>query len=311
MALTDDKRCWLREPIREDVIDLWHLRRVRYEANTAYQHVLVADTRLGTTLFCDENPQSAEIGQLEFHEAELVPGLLLADSVEKLLVIGCSEGTVPQLAARAGVRYIDHVDIDAECLRICAEHLPYGYDLDALRRAESGTGPIRLHYDDGIRFASAALRDGARYDLVVLDLPEEDEDSGTGSNTMYGQDFFEALYALLEDGGVLSTHISRPHLSVPASDSVRSFVAPWHRLGNVFDSRMYFRSDEQPWAAVMSGRRGRGAAPLSWMLERFAALSWSPSTIDRDALLAGTRLPAALRNTAPAASSGARQARER
>jgi hypothetical protein len=77
---------------------------------------------------------------------------------------------VSQLAVAAGADHVDHVDIDREAVRLCARHLPYGYTVDELRTAESGLGPVTMHYCDGWAFVSQS---GLRYDLVVVDLPDE------------------------------------------------------------------------------------------------------------------------------------------
>ncbi|RCW47007.1 spermidine synthase [Halopolyspora algeriensis] len=288
---------WLREPIRDDVMDLWWLGEVLHESRTPYQHLLVARTRLGTTLFCDHNPQSAECGQLAFHEAELVPAMLLAERVRSVLVIGCSEGTVCQLAEEAGAERIDHVDIDPDCVRVCARHLPYGYTPEEAEAAERGAGPVRLHYGDGDRFVQQALRSGTRYDLVVLDLPEEQDDPGAQHNVLYGSEFLTSCRELLAPGGVVSTHVSRPYLSVPMPDSTESLARPWRRFGEIFGTRVYFRSDEQPWAAIMLGRAEAVDDPVQHMRETLAELPYRPRTLDAPALLSATRLPAVLRDT--------------
>lgn len=288
---------WLREPVRDDVVDLWPLHEVVHEERTPFQDVLVARTPLGTTLFCDQNPQSAEVGQLAFHEAELVPALALAGERRRVLVIGCSEGVVPQIAARAGVEVVDHVDIDPDCVRICAEHLPYGFDADEVRRAEAGDGPIRLHYDDGARFVRDSAGTDRRYDVIVLDLPEEDEDSP--HSALYQREFLTRCRDLLAPGGVVSTHVSRPHLSLPAADSVASFRRPWQAFGEVFATRAYFRSDEQPWAAIMLGRADEVADPVEVMTEQLDALAYRPRTLDALTLRRAACLPGALREPVP------------
>ena len=56
----------------------------------------------------------------------------------------------------AGATHVDHVDIDREAVRLCAEHLPYGYTVDELLRAERGLGPVAMHYCDGWDFVDRA-----------------------------------------------------------------------------------------------------------------------------------------------------------
>jgi spermidine synthase len=296
MMIDGNAARWLCEPIQHDVMDQWRLDEVLHESRTKYQEVLIARTRLGVTLFCDDNPQSAETGQLAFHEAELVPAMLLATRpVQRVLVIGCSEGTVSQIAVQSGAELVDHVDIDQDCVWACARYLPYGFDADEVRQAETGEATIRLHYADGRQFVLDALRSGRRYDIVVLDLPEEREDIDAQQNVFYGREFLECCRELLVPGGVLSTHVSRPYLSVPTPESRESFVRPWRRFGQVFGTRVYFRSAEQPWAAIMLGQREPEANPVRWMVRQLASLPYWPRTIDAPMLISATHLPRALR----------------
>ena len=287
---------WLSEPIHERVQDLWWLDEVFCECRTGLQDVLIARTRLGITLFCDQNPQSAEIGQLHFHEAEVVPAMTLAEQVRSVLVIGCGEGTVPLIAEQAGVESIDHVDLDPECVRLCTEHLPYGFDVDDLRRAEQGAGAIRLYYDDGLTFLDQARRAGSRYDVIVLDLPEESEDATSEQDVYLRHSVLERCRAVLEPGGVVSTHVSRPYLSVPTSDSIASLRRPWREFGNVFGTRVYFRSDEQPWGAIMLGRADVVSHPVDTMRKTITDLPYPPRTMDEQTLLRANQLPSVLRD---------------
>jgi spermidine synthase len=294
MAGRNDAR-WLCEPIRRDVADLWRLDEVLHESQTPYQRILIARTRMGVTLFCDDNPQSAETGQLAFHEAELVPAMLLARRLRRVLVIGCGEGTVSQIAVQAGAARVDHVDIDSGCVWACARHLPYGYDADEVRSAERGAGAVRLRYADGGQFVLDALRSGTRYDVIVLDLPEEQEGTDAGHNALYEREFLTSCRDLLAPGGVVSTHVSRPYLSLPTADSVASLVRPWQRFADVFGTRVYFRSAEQPWATIMLGARESVPDPVERMIGGLPALPYRPRTIDTPVLVSATRLPMPLR----------------
>lgn len=287
---------WLCEPIHEQVRDLWWIDEVLCECRTQWQEVLIARTPLGVTLFCDGNPQSAEIGQLHFHEAELLPAATLAEQFRRVLVIGCGEGVVPQIAERAGAERVDHVDLDPECVRLCAEHLPYGYDLEQLRRAERGEGAVRLRYGDGLAFLERARRAGARYDVIVLDLPEEPEDPADEHDRYLRGPVLQRCRSALAPGGVVSTHVSRPHLSVPTAGTASSLARPWREFGDVFGTRVHFRSDEQPWAAVVLGRADAVERPVEAMRRSITDLRYRPRTLDERTLLRAQNLPRVLRN---------------
>src|SRR5690606_9696142 len=116
---------------------------------------------------------STEASQLVYHEALMVPmirtrSIVSASSIggtmERVLIIGSSEGVASQLAIAYGAELVDHVDIDAETVRACAQHLPYGYTPEELTEAERGTGRVRVHYRDGWEFLTTTT---TRYDVVV------------------------------------------------------------------------------------------------------------------------------------------------
>lgn len=283
---------WLHEQVHPGVVDAWRLYEVVRDVRTPYQRVRVARTSLGTTLFCDDNVQSAECGQLAFHEAECVPAMALVESARSALVIGCSEGTVPLILAEAGFERIDHVDLDVDCLRICAEDLPYGFTTEDVRVAERGRGAVRLHYGDGVRYVRDALADRVGYDLIVLDLPEEHDETDGGSAS--GRAFLARCRDLLNPGGVVSTHVCRPYVSAPTVDSAESLVRAWQTFGELFGTRVYFRSDEQPWAAVMLGRADAVAGPVNRMCAGIDRFGYKPRTLDSLSLRRATHLPRVL-----------------
>jgi len=277
----------VRESLAPGLARVWDVDEVLWEGDTAYQRVLIARTAQGVALFGDGERQSTEASQLIYHEALLIPALLLADRVDDVLVIGSSEGVVSRIAAAAGARRVDHVDIDAECVRRCAALLPYGYSPAELRRAEAGDGRVRMHYADGWEFLGAAQ---ARYDVVVVDLPDERPDKPDAQhNRLYGVDFLRRASAVLTDGGVLVGQAGCATLWRNATLR-RSF----DRFAQVFPALVYYGSDEHEWSFLTGCPRPR-ADPVERMLRRLDTLPYRPRTLDADALRRGAVPPHALR----------------
>jgi len=294
---------WLDEPLGDGLVRRWRLDEVLHEGSTPYQRVLIARTAHGVTLFCDGERQSAERSQLVYHEALLVPALLLARRVRRVLVVGSSEGVVSQLAVAAGAETVDHVDIDQECVRRCAELLPYGYGVAELAAAERGDGPVRVHYADGWDFVHGS--DGG-YDVVVVDLPDE---SGAGDSSageaaaansgvagsgaaphdrLYGTGFLRRCRELLAGGGVLAYQAGCPTLWRNAT-----LARAASRFAEVFPTVAYHGSDEHEWAFLFGC--GEIAAPLALMLRRLPGCRYRPRTIDAGTLRAGSVPPHAIR----------------
>jgi spermidine synthase len=286
-----DGQRWVREPLGPDMQRLWRVDEVLWEGDTDYQHVLIGRTGQGISLFCDDDRQSTEFSQIVYHEAMMVPGFLLAEKINRVLIIGSSEGVASRMAVEAGASRVDHVDIDRDCVRVCAEYLPYGYRADELPGLERGDGPIKLHYADGWTFLEQAPAEG--YDLVVVDLPDERvEDEGSQHNRLYGVDFIRRCHAVLAPGGVVGFQAGCPTVWRNTT-----LLRAWNRFRAVFDTVSYFGSDEHEWAFLF-GRVEQLDDPTNVMLEAFGNCAYQPVSIDDASLIGCTVPPYSVRNQA-------------
>ncbi|NBH05214.1 spermidine synthase [Amycolatopsis sp. SID8362] len=277
----------IHEPVGPGLTRVWEVGDVVYDERTPYQHVLIGKTAQGVSLFCDGERQSTEASQLVYHEALMVPALLLAERVRRVLIIGSSEGVASLLAVGAGASLVEHVDIDEQAVRACAEHLPYGYTPADLAR---GDGPIRVSFDDGWAFLAAAEARGDTYDVVVIDLPDENDDPDAQHNRLYGKDFLGRCVRVLAPGGVVTCQAGCPTLW--RNETLR---AAWRRFSEVFGTVLYFGSDEHEWA-FLSGRVDRVDDPAALVARRFAERGSEAATLDAEALLGGATPPYSLRH---------------
>ncbi|MFD2472708.1 spermidine synthase [Amycolatopsis silviterrae] len=273
----------IEEPVGAGLIRQWHVSDVLVDTRTAYQHLVIGKTAQGISLFCDDERQSTEFSQLVYHEALLVPALLLASTVDRVLVVGSSEGVVCRIVAEAGAS-VDHVDIDAEAVRLCAEHLPYGYSPAELARAERGEGPVRVHYADGWEFVHNCAE---KYDVVLVDLPDEQDGADAQHNRLYGTEFLARCRSLLTPGGVVAYQGGCPTLWRNST-----LVKCWRRFEETFPAPVYYGSAEHEWAFLFGTEE---EVPVETMAERLAGLRYRPVTVDEAALRGGTVPPISLR----------------
>jgi spermidine synthase len=278
-----------------------HDNDIVYEASTAYQRVLIARTDHGLTLFCGdgdamerqsaEGPSAEKPYQLTYHEALMVPALAVASSLDRVLIVGSSEGVASQIALQAGAARVDHVDIDLECVQACAEHLPYGYTPAEVEAALAGDGRVRLYAEDGHRFVQARLTEGARYDVIVIDLPDEAPDSDAQHNRLYAPDFLSRCKDLLTPGGVVSTQAGCPTLW--RQDTLRQALTRFNKL---FPSVLCYSSVEHEWS-FLTGTTDATEDPLSTLLQRrLPALPYRPQTMDAVSAASAVILPFHLRS---------------
>jgi spermidine synthase len=280
----------IHEPLAPGLTRVWELEKTIWEGDTPFQHIVIAQTSQGVSLFSDNDRQSTEFSQLVYHEALMVPALLLADQVRSVLVVGSSEGVVCHMAVAAGATRVDHVDIDEDAVTLCAEHLPYGYTLDELRRAEQGEGAIQMHYTDGFQYLVEAAARAEGYDIVLVDLPDErPEDPEAQINRLYGADFLRQCKAVLAPGGVVVNQSGCPTLW-----RNHTLTTSWQRFGEVFETVAYYGSDEHEWAYLF-GRAEHVEDPVGLMVSRLPACGYRPASIDADALRGNTTPPYSVR----------------
>lgn len=283
----------IHEPLAPGLTRVWELERIIWEGDTPFQHVVIAQTDQGVSLFSDNDRQSTEFSQLVYHEALMVPALLLADQVRSALVVGSSEGVVCQMAVAAGAVRVDHVDIDEQAVKLCAEHLPYGYSLDELARAERGEGPVRVRYEDGWQFLRDAASAEERYDIVLVDLPDErPDDADAQINRLYGTEFLDMCKAVLAPGGVVVNQSGCPTLW--RNETLKT---SWSRFGEVFATVAYYGSDEHEWAYLF-GRAEHVEDPAELMVSRLAGCGYRPVSIDAAALRSNATPPYHVRRRA-------------
>ncbi|HWD06264.1 MAG TPA: spermidine synthase [Amycolatopsis sp.] len=274
----------IEESVGAGLTRVWEVADVLADRRTDYQHVVIGRTAQGVSLFCDGERQSTEFSQLVYHEALIVPALLLAARVDRVLVIGSSEGVVCGMALAAGASEVDHVDIDRQAVRLCAEYLPYGYTPAELVAAERGDGPVRVHYADGWEFVGAGT---GTYDVVLVDLPDEQDGAEAQHNRLYGDEFLGMCRRLLAPGGVVAYQGGCPTLWRNST-----LVRCWRRFTGAFGSPVYFGSAEHEWAFLFGTEL---EAPVEAMVRRLATLPYRPETIDEAALRGSSVPPISLR----------------
>jgi spermidine synthase len=274
----------IEEPVGAGLTRVWQVDDVIADEHTRFQHVVIGKTAQGVSLFCDNERQSTDFSQLVYHEALLVPALLLAAKIERVLVVGSSEGVVCQIAVEAGASVVDHVDIDTQAVKLCAQHLPYGYTVEELAAAERGDGPIRVHYTDGWEFIRTSTES---YDIVMVDLPDEQDGTDAQHNRLYGVEFLELCKGLLAPGGVVAYQGGCPTLWRNST-----LVQCWRRFEEVFPAPVYFGSDEHEWAFFF-GTDLR--SPVETMVGNYRKLPYRPATIDELTLRGSSVPPISLR----------------
>lgn len=237
----------IEEPISEGLTRVWDVSEVIHQEKTPYQELLIGKTAHGITLFCNNERQSSELTQLLYHECQIIPAVLMAEHRRSALVIGSSEGVVPQLLVKFGFESVEHVDIDEAAVRACAKYLPYGYteaDVNSYSVPVGQTSmlPIKLMFYDGKQYVRNMRRIGKKYDVICMDLPDISEGDDQ-HNSLYSSKFFTECKDILHRTGAFVTQAGCASLW-----RQKGLIKVLKAMREAFEHVTIFDSDEQDWA---------------------------------------------------------------
>jgi spermidine synthase len=173
----------------------YEVTRAILETETGEQEVRILETvEYGKILVLDGHLQSAEEDEAIYHEALVQPAMLLHPAPRAVLIVGGGEGATAREALRhPSVARVVMVDLDAELVGICRQHLPEWH------RGALDDPRLELVIADGLDYVAAC---DERFDVIILDLVDAFEDGP--SEALFSQAFFGDVKRLLAPCGVLA-----------------------------------------------------------------------------------------------------------
>ncbi len=280
----------LVETLQSGLTRNWQVKETIYNANTPFQNMKIVTTNQGIGLFCNGERQSTELTQKIYHEGQLIPAVLLTEKLGSVLIIGSSEGVVSQMSLDCGATKVVHVDIDRQCVEKCAELLPYGYSTSELQKYIENKAPVEIRYEDGFKVVKEYLEAGTKFDVIVMDLPDENlEEPESQQNRLYEADFLQEIKQLLTPTGAFITQAGCP--SYWRNQSLKESII---RFNHIFEQTVYFEMTEQDWSWLVGINRPINS-PVEYMTEKLINLPYRPDFIDEQTLIAATIIPFGLR----------------
>lgn len=267
----------LQEPEIEGVSILYSVERLVAHIKTRYQEAIVADTSAyGRILFLDGLVQSAEADEALYHEALVHPALVLHGRPRRVLVGGTGEGAaLREILRHRSVETIVSVDLDAEVVALCKEHLPswHAGSLDDPR--------VELRTED----IFDTLRQAApgSFDVIVLDVTDPTDEGPSAA--LFSTRFFELVLRALADDGVCVLQAGElDPLDLKLARTVRSTlqaVFPHVRFAHGFVPSFHCL-----WGFALMSRRPLEAEPadLAARIAALGELQWYTPVSHRAAL---------------------------
>jgi len=215
-------------------------------ARTAFQDVVIQQLEhLGRCLIVDGKIQSAEIDEYIYHELLVHPAMLAHPAPTRILVCGGGEGApLREILRHPSVQSVTMVDLDAELVALCREHLPVWH-------AGAFDDPrVLMRHEDARAFVE---RCEEPFDVIINDITDPIE--GGPSKLLFTREYYAAVARALRPDGVFVTQA----IGVHYDDGDRLHAAIHHTLRQVFPHVRsyadYVLSFDYPWAFAAAGGR--------------------------------------------------------
>ena len=228
---------WLEENFTPFEKHFYKIKNVIVDTQTKFQKAMLVETEsYKKCLVLDGELQSSELDEFIYHESIVHPAMLLNSNPERILILGGGEGaTLREVLKHKSVKEVVMLDIDADVIEFCKEHLPMFHKNSFFDER------LKLEIIDAKDYI---LNRDEKFDVIISDLCCPVENSPACS--LYTKEFYEVLKTRLNVDGVflaqsgpceipqfeLFAAIHQTLKSVfktvyPFSSFVPSFVIPW------------------------------------------------------------------------------------
>ncbi|MEB3778746.1 MAG: polyamine aminopropyltransferase [Desulfurococcales archaeon] len=217
------------------------VRRVIYHGQSRYQDIMVLEyEELGKALVLDGKTQSALVDEFIYHEALVLPALILHGSPKRVLVLGGGEGaTVREVLRFRGVEEVVMVDIDEDVVKVSREYLGEWH------QGSFDDPRLRLVIGDGYKYI---MEDDGGYDVIIADLADPLE--AGPAYKLYTLEFYKAVKSRLRMGGVFVTQATSPTQTLQTHAVIYNTIASVFKYATPY--HVYIKSFDGVWGFVVA-----------------------------------------------------------
>jgi spermidine synthase len=221
-----------------------HIARGR----TKYQKIEIVEIPyLGETLFLDGFPQISASDAAAFNELMIHAPLCASSKPREVLIAGVASGLgVAQTLRHPSLVRIHAIDIDAEAINFCRNHLSF-FDSHSLSDAR-----VTLVFDDARSYLQTRVCDKS-LDAIIIDLPDPHPTSP--SRLLFTREFYLTCIQKLQPNGILLTQAGRYRTGAMSYHrSIRSTCKSL--FSNLKTYNFYCPSYYEPWSFLMCAQKG-------------------------------------------------------
>jgi spermidine synthase len=195
---------WFTESLHDGFRTSIQVRRVRFDSETAHQHLVIADSvAFGTLVMLDGVTQLTTSDEYVYHEMLSHVPVLAHGRVRDVLIVGGGDGgLIEELFKHRTIEHVTMAELDAGVIELSRAHLP------ELSRGAFDDPRLEIVLGDGKDFVAATP---GRYDLIVVDSTDP---IGPGE-ALFTESFYADCARILRPGGILVTQNGVPFFQGP------------------------------------------------------------------------------------------------
>lgn len=189
---------YLEEPLLQHGLSItYEVENLQCHEQTDFQHVIIGESKAyGRMLFLDGVVQSTQADEAIYHETLIHPLMVTHGHARRVLVGGAGEGAcLRELLRHPSVEQIVAVDLDAQVIELCKQHLP------SWHQGAFEDPRVELRIEDVQETLRRSKAAGERWDVIVLDITEPVEDGPAVD--LFTVRFFDEVAAALADDGMI------------------------------------------------------------------------------------------------------------
>ena len=189
---------WFHETLHGAAQQSLEIGHLLYRGQTEFQSIEVFENAaLGRVLVLDGILQTTERDEYVYHEMLTHVPILAHGEVSDILIIGGGDGGALEETLKHPVASVTMVEIDAEVIAICREHMP------AISGRAFDDDRTQLIVADGTAFVAETER---RFDVIIVDSTDP---VGPG-DVLFQRPFYENCRRCLRERGLLITQNGVP-----------------------------------------------------------------------------------------------------
>lgn len=252
---------WMSEYITPWDIYVHGITKVLAYKKTAYQEMLIVETgAYGKGLVLDGKWQSCTGDEYLYHEPLVHPAMCFHGSPRKVLILGGGEGATAREVLRwKSVEKVVMIDIDAEVVEACREHLP------EMHQNIFDDPRFQLVIGDALHFLDTTTE---QWDVVISDLSDPIE-SGP-SFQLFTKEYFEKVRRVLLPNGffvIQAGPVSPAEMKMHARlvNTMKAVFA------NVKSYSSFTPTYASPWGFVLASEQAIAEQPQPEVIDKLLA----------------------------------------